>query len=345
MRNSSCAIKEQQFQDAINSAMGMELTAVAQPAGQPEPTGPGAAFAPPALMAAPVPGQTFEVRARLANRGGITVATPTAASSSSAKATEDRAAITIEGDRGWQIAPGQATGGPNLERHQQATARVTVTLADDVALSTKPYFSRNGLQESRYTLSDPTQFGKPASTPPLRAVGRYAIDGVSIEIRETVKRREAKLPYGDVLREVRSVPRLAVSISPANAIIPLGSTEVRRASDGRSTNVAIEVTVLHNAEAPTSGQVGLRLPAGWKSEPTSQPSASPGRVSARRIRFKVTPSAVDAKPYQIEAVATAAGKEYREGYELIDHRDLELRYLYRPSTTDVRGVNVTTVAG
>ena len=29
------AIKEQQFQDAINSAMGMELTAAAQPAGQP----------------------------------------------------------------------------------------------------------------------------------------------------------------------------------------------------------------------------------------------------------------------------------------------------------------------
>ena len=38
------------------------------------------------------------------------------------------------------------------------------------------------------------------------------------------------------------------------------------------------------------------------------------------------------------------GREYREGYELIDHRDLELRYLYRPSTTEVRGVNVTTVA-
>ena len=47
----------------------------------------------------------------------------------------------------------------------------------------------------------------------------------------------------------------------------------------------------------------------------------------------------------IEAVATAGGKEYREGYELIDHRDLEVRYLYRPSTTEVRGVDVTTVAG
>jgi len=337
------AIKEQQFQDAINSAMGMELTAVAQPAGQTEPTGPGAAFAPPALMAAPVPGQTFEVRARLANRGGISVATP-AASSSSAKATEDRAAITIEGDRGWQISPGQATGGPNLERHQQATARVTVTLADDVSLSTKPYFSRNGLQESRYTLSDPTQFGKPASTPPLRAVGRYFVDGVPIEIRETVRRREAKLPYGDVLREVRSVPRLAVSVSPANAIIPVGSTGVRRSSDDRSTVVVLEVALLHNAESPTTGQIALKMPAGWKSEPSSQPFSFARAGERSSYSFKVTPSAVDPKPYQIEAVATAAGKEYREGYELIDHRDLELRYLYRASTTEVRGVNVTTVA-
>src|SRR5687767_5005897 len=110
-------IKEQQFQDAINSAMGMELIAVAQPAGMPEPTGPGAAFAPPALMAAPVPGQTFEVRARLANRGGVTAS---------------NAVITIEGERGWNVKPGQATGGATLERHQQATLRATVTLANDV---------------------------------------------------------------------------------------------------------------------------------------------------------------------------------------------------------------------
>ena len=86
--------------------MGMELTAVAQPAGTAEPTGPGAAFAPPALMAAPVPGQTFEVRARLANRGGVTASS---------------AAIAIEGDRGWNVTPTPITGGPNLERHQQAT--------------------------------------------------------------------------------------------------------------------------------------------------------------------------------------------------------------------------------
>jgi hypothetical protein len=37
--------------------------------------------------------------------------------------------------------------------------------------------------------------------------------------------------------------------------------------------------------------------------------------------------------------------EYREGYDVIDHRDLEVQYLYRNATTTVRGINVTTVAG
>ncbi len=314
-------IKERQFQDAINSAMGMELSAVAQPAGVPEPTGPGAAFAPPALMAAPVPGQTFEVRARLANRGGVAAAMET---------------FSIEGDQGWRINPAGVTGGPALDRHQQVTARVSVTLADDVAISTRPYFSRNGLQESRYTLSDASQFGKAASTPPLRAVARYVIDGASIEIRQTVLRRESKLPYGDVLREVRSVPRVAVVMTPANAIIPMG---------GQVRNIPVEVSLLHNAETSTSGQVALRMPAGWKAEPASQPFAFARSGERSSYRFTVTPSSIDAKPYTIEAVATAAGKEYKEGYELIDHRDLEVRYLYRPSTTEVRGVNVTTVAG
>lgn len=321
-------IKERQFQDAINSALGMELTAVAQPAGLPEPAGPGAAFAPPTVMAAPVPGQTFEVRARLANRGGITVSIPPAAS----------AAITIEGDRGWQIAVGPVAGGPRLERHQQATARMTVTLAETVAPSTKPYFARSGLQESRYTLSDASQFGRPASLPPLRAVGRYFVDGVPIEIRETVRRREAKLPYGDVLREVRSVPRLAVMLSPTHAVVPSSAT-IRR--------VDVEVSLLHNAEAASTGQVTLRLPAGWTSEPAARPFSF-GRSGERAsYRFTVNAGRVGAaaENFTIEAVATAAGKEYREGYETIDQRDLEVRYLYRPATAEVRAVNVTTVAG
>ena len=325
-------IKVQQFQDAINAALGMELTALAQPAGMPEPTGPGAAFAPPALMAAPVPGQTFEVRARLANRGGLTVATPPAAG----------AAIAIEGDRGWTVKMGPASGGPNLERHQQATAIAAVTLAANVPLSTRPYFSRNGVQEARYTLSDPAQFGKPVSAPPLRAVGRYFIEGVPIEIRETVKRREAKLPYGDVLREVRSVPRIAVAVTPGSAIVPVAAGDARK---GLPPPLDLDVTLLHNADSPSTGQVTLRLPEGWTAKPASQAFSFVRPGERASFRFAVRPGALSAQVYEIDAVAIDGLGEYRDGYELIDHRDLEARYLYREASTTVRGVNVTTVAG
>ena len=209
-------------------------------------------------------------------------------------------------------------------------------MADDVALSSKPYFFRKGLQESVYTLSDQRHFGRPASQPPLRAVAEYFVNDERVTIVDTVKRREAKLPYGDVLREVRSVPRLAVMMSPTNAVVPLAAPTKR---------LDVEVSLLHNAEAATSGQLALKMPAGWTSEPASQ-SFSFARAGERAsYKFSVRPGSIDAKTYTIEAVASAAGKEYREGYELIDHRDLEVRYLYRASTAEVRGIDVTTVAG
>jgi hypothetical protein len=216
-----------------------------------------------------------------------------------------------------------------------------------VAMSTRPYFSRKGLQESRYTSSDPAQFGRPASAPPLVATVSYTLNSVRVEIRETVKRREAKLPYGDVLREVRSVPRLAVMISPTNAVVPIGPAGGSK--DPPLRTVPVEVSLLHNAEDSTTGQVALRMPAGWTSQPASQ-SFSFARAGERAsYRFSLRPGAIDAKSYSIEAVATAPLKgvpyEYREGYELIDHRDLEVRYLYRASTAEVRGLEVTTVAG
>ena len=36
---------------------------------------------------------------------------------------------------------------------------------------------------------------------------------------EVVRRREPNLPYGFVVREVRTVPRVAVTVSPMTAVI------------------------------------------------------------------------------------------------------------------------------
>ncbi|MCA1584801.1 MAG: PIG-L family deacetylase [Acidobacteria bacterium] len=318
-------IKERQFQEAINAALGLQLVATAQPADLPDPAGPFAAFAPPPAMAAPVPGQTFEVRVRLANRSGARLV--------------GGSTVSIETAPGWTASPagpvsGVAGGiGPGAGPQQSVQMhRFTVTVADDVAISTKPYFTRSRIQESRYTLLDPSQFGRAASAPPLVAVARYGVAGQPVEIRETVKRRESKLPYGEVLREVRSVPRLALTVSPTSAVVPL---------EGSAREVDLQVDLVHNAESPTTGTLGVTLPQGWTAEPRDQPFSFARAGERATFRVRVRPASLDAKTYPVEVVARAAGKEYREGYELIDERDLEARHLYRASAADVKGVDVT----
>jgi len=223
-------IKERQTEEAITACLGLELTATAQPAGAPEPTGPMAAFAAPPTMGAPIPGQTFEVRARLANRGRLAIAP---------------AEIALQTRPGWTAsAIGDGGIAPTVGSHTVLPRRFSVAVAADAPISTRPYFHRAGLQES------------------VVAVARYVVEGSPVTIREVVKRREAKLPYGDVLREVRSVPRLGITVSPGAAVIPLAS-QVKR--------VELTVDLVHNADEATTGAVKLTMPAGWTSTPAEQP--------------------------------------------------------------------------
>jgi LmbE family N-acetylglucosaminyl deacetylase len=323
-------IKARQFQDAISAALGLDLTAMAEPAGAGGGGGRGGGpFAAAATMAAPVPGQTFAVQVRLANRGGVPI-----------QLAPGRDAFQIRAERGWtashEATPPAAPAGTagqttSLGRHEVATARFSIDVASDAPISTKPYFSRASLHESRYELSDPASFGRPFNPPPLVAAARYTVNGERVELSAVVQRRESKAPYGDAIREVRTVPRVALTVSPAAAVVPLAA---------RSGSVDLQVSVVHNADAPTKGQVTLTLPPGWTSVPEAQPFAFRRPGERASYQFKIHPVAIDAKAYEVVAVATADGRSYREGYELIEPRDLEARYLYRPSTASVRGIDV-----
>jgi hypothetical protein len=146
-------------------------------------------------------------------------------------------------------APGSGRGPAQpvtLAQQQTATAFFAVVVANDAPISTKPYFSRAAFTENRYTLSDPSSFGRPFNAAPLVAVARYSVGGVPVEMTSVVRRREPNLPYGDVIREVRTVPRIGVSVSPPTAVIPMSST---------TRTVNLDVVLVHNASAPTSGQV------------------------------------------------------------------------------------------
>jgi hypothetical protein len=312
--------KERQFGDALDSALGIDFAAIAQPVGVPDPSGPYAEFAPPPTLEAPTPGQTFEVRAQLTNRRDRRV-TPTE--------------IALVTGPGFGVVAGPASMAA-LGAGATASRRFTVRVADDAPLSTRPYFGRGGVGEARYTLSDPSQIHRPASEPPVVALARYEVEGVAVETRRVVVRREARLPYGYEERELRVVPALAVRLTPAAAIIPLGLKDKR-------LDLAVELQ--NNREGGLEGQLGLDLPTGWTAEPASHAFRFAHSGERGVFRFGVAVLALESRGYTVTAVAKARGKEFRDGYEAIEHRDLETRYLYRRAASDVRGVDVQVPAG
>jgi LmbE family N-acetylglucosaminyl deacetylase len=250
-------IKEQQFQDAINVALGMDLSAVAQPGGMPEPTGPFAAFAPPPAMGPVVPGQSFEVRVILTNRSRT------------------------------------AVNGPQL------------------------------------VLDTPGGFE-------FKADARYTVDGANVEIRHVVQNREAQLPYGYAMRELKIVPAVAVNVRPRQAIVPLAMT---------AKSVGVNVELLNNSDTGADGTLALKLPAGWKSDPAQVPFRFTRAGEKQQYAFAVSISALENRDYRIEAVATAGGRTYSEGYDAIEKRDLETRFLYHAAAVGVRGVDVKIAPG
>jgi LmbE family N-acetylglucosaminyl deacetylase len=311
--------KETQFADAINTALGIDFTAVAQPAGLAEPAGQTAAFAPPPTMEPVVPGQQFDVRFRFVNRGAPDVSV---------------VALGLS-----PIAASQRGQAPAVLKRDQSVTRLTTVSVPDRAPFTRSYFARESIVESRYAVSDPASLHKPAATAPFVAMAEYRVAGVPVQITVPVTRREAQLPYGYVMRELAVVPALAVNVSPRQAIVPLSAG----AATARSVRVQVELT--NNASSAGQGELTLKLPAGWQAEPASVPFAFARPGEKARYQFTVAAAAVENREYAIEAVAAAGGREFREGYDAIAHRDLETRYLYHPATIRVRGVDVKIAPG
>ena len=314
-------IKERQFQAAITTALGIDFQAMAQAAGLPEPTGPFAEFAAPPTMAAPVPGQSFEVRAHFTNRSPVEVT---------------MRGVVLDTAEGWNVSSTGPATATKLGNSNTSSQRFAVSLSNDAGLSSKPYYSRPTIQQSLYDVTDVKQIHRPVAAPPSVAVARYTVEGVDVETREVVVRREGNLPYGFELRELRVVPALALTVTPGSAVVPLKALRKR---------VQVEVDLLNNVEGDIEGELALKLPTGWTSVPATQPFKY-ARAGERSVyRFTVSIPSLEDKGYEITAVARANGREYTEGYSVIAKRDLETRLLYRPSTISVRGIDVSVPAG
>lgn len=309
--------KEPQFKRALILALGLSFDAAVSP--EKPPTGPFAAFAGSTpTFAIAIPGQSFPVRAHLVNTGADTV-------------NIESLNLTAADGKDWSIRP-ERSPAPSLSPASDLRLTFTVKVPDDATL-TKPYFSRPDQEQPYYDLIDQRYRNLSYAPYPLAAKVRLTYGGTGLEIDKVVQTNQRIEGIGIEEQPLLLGPAISVSVSPAAGAVPLTAKSFQ-----------FSCSLHSNAKGTAEGKLRLALPSGWESAPPEYAFAI-GEGQNDNVTFAVTPHSMDAKPYQIRAVAEYKGKTYEEGYRLVGYNGLRPYPYYRPATYKAVGVDVKTAPG
>ena len=212
---------------------------------------------------------------------------------------------------------------------------VRVPEAGADAMAAAPYFARDGLAQNHYQVTDSADLHLPWRRPALSVAVDLEVQGTTVVRTTPLAAPVPRLPYGSVTRPVEVLPALSVVVAPAVRVVPV---------EAAGAPLPIQVRVTANT-APIPTTTRLEVPAGWAAAPATVAHDFTRAGEVAEVAFEVTPPDGWEGAATIHAVSRAGGREYRTGYQTIDHRDLRLARLWRPATTTVRSVPVARLDG
>jgi LmbE family N-acetylglucosaminyl deacetylase len=311
-------VKQVQFNDALVEALGLKLRAQVATA-RPD-TGPFVRFGDGGdTFVTAVPGQNFAVQVRVANGSNVPVTIKDCELKSPAGAKTE----IVQG----------APSDPTIVDGKAYDARYSVKLPDD-AKATRPPFSRPNATQSYYDVADNKMRNASLPLPPLTAWATVDYGGVSVKLGQVVQTLHRITGLGTVYEPLVVAPAVSVAVSPAAGVVPL--TE---------KTLTVTARVRSNVKGVAAGTVRLELPTGWRATPEHAEFSLAKDGDEEEVAFIVTPGKMAENAYTMTAVATFAGKDYREGYETVGYAGVLPANLYRPASYSARGVDVKVAPG
>ena len=309
-------VKQTQFENALAESLGISVLATVAP--EKEPTGPFARFLrnPPTFQVA-IPGQEFWVKIHATNPTNLPVELQSAVLDSPA-------------DEQWSIDPATQTGS-TLRGNQSVDLRFAVH-APSGASFTRPYFTRPNIEQAYYDILVPKDLNLPLAPYPLSAKIHFVFNGVPFDKEQVVQSVQRVVGPGTVLEPLIVAPAISISILPQAGIVPLGTK-----------SFTVTVNLHSNVKGTAKGTVKLDLPEGWTAPQKEFSTSKDG--DDQSLDFNVTPASLKEKAYDITAVASYDGRDYKEGYHTIGYSGLRPYNLYRASTYHTTGVDVKVAPG
>ena len=260
------------------------------------------------------PGQSFHVGVHLYDGGKLPVGIKSVALTSASG--KNWSAVTE------QPAPGQ------IELAQSTDIRFAAKVPVDQPY-TKPYFTRPGMEQPYYDVSDPSIEDKPFAPYPLAATVRFQFDGVELETGNVVQVIEKINGPGTLRFPMPVGPAISVALNPSAGIVPFGEQ-----------SFPISVRLHSNIDGNAKAEVHLKLPQGWTSEPKTNSVSFEHRGEDQSASFTIHPGSILEKPYKITAIVESGGQRYEEGYTSVGYTGLRPYFLYQPATYKTTGADV-----
>jgi LmbE family N-acetylglucosaminyl deacetylase len=210
----------------------------------------------------------------------------------------------------------------DLTRGKFVKTEATITIPATTPL-TQPYWLQKPMETGVFTIADQTLIGQPENAPALavtlNVVFGESADAVEIPYTAPVVHRRTDPVQGEVYRPFEVVPPVALNLADKSLIFADASPRT------------ITVLVKSNQQNAT-GQVQLRLPAGWKSEPSSIPFALANKGDEVRAQFNVIPpakpSSSTAREYVLAEATLAGGANSTKGMTTIAYNHIPAQTLF-----------------
>ena len=306
-------VKRVQFNDALVEALGLSLRAqVAGKGGG----GPFARFGDGAdTFVTAVPGQSFGVQVQVVGGTEVPVTvTKVSLVRADGAAQDQEVKELLKKDKAYgEVRP--------------------VTLSDSEPV-TQPPFARASAEQAYYDVKDPAMRNASLPLPALTAWVTVDYDGVAIRLGQVVQTLHRMTGQGTVYEPLVVAPAISVAVSPAAGVVPL--TE---------KTLTVTARVRSNVKGAAAGTVKVELPQGWTAAPERAEFSLAKDGDEEEVRFVVTPGKMTETAYTMTAVATFAGREYREGYKTAGYAGVLPQNLYRPATYAARAIDVKVAPG
>ncbi len=234
---------------------------------------------------------------------------------------------------GWQTQAASAPQTPPAQTFRGRNESAARTDYFDVrapatAKPTEPYWLDEPRAGAvfRWEASDPQN--EPFAAPVITSETMLEIGGVAVTLTKPVQYRYADDIRGEIRRELTVVPALSVAFD--SDLLIADSKQAQQTQ-------RIAVRVLNNAARSVNGQVRLRLPEGWTSQPATQALTLAKRGERATLFFDVRiPANTRGEDFRIGAEAIADGTTYNRTMHTVAYPHIATHRYYTDAVMQAR---------